>query len=209
MVGKTLAFCCFNLHFFSETRDLFIYLHFISSVNCLFILLPIFLLECFFLCHTYHLVVYNMPYILEEYKGVPLWTFAYLKYLFLSYMVDSFSGGLASKESTCNVGVQSLGWEDPSEKGTAIHSSIPVWRIPWTVRNGVTKSQTQLRNFCFPFHGWWLAWYRIPKSHGEDGNIHPDLGFSSCQVNVGSLTSLMVHTSAVLIFHQVLICQAN
>ena len=27
--------------------------------------------------------------------------------------------------------VQSLGWEDPLEKGMAIHSSILVWRIPW------------------------------------------------------------------------------
>ena len=26
-----------------------------------------------------------------------------------------------------------LGWEDPLEKGTATHSSILVWRIPWTV----------------------------------------------------------------------------
>ena len=29
--------------------------------------------------------------------------------------------------------VQSLGWEDPLEKGKATHSSIPAWRIPWTV----------------------------------------------------------------------------
>ena len=29
--------------------------------------------------------------------------------------------------------VQSLGWEDPLEKGTAMHPSILVWRIPWTV----------------------------------------------------------------------------
>ena len=29
--------------------------------------------------------------------------------------------------------VQSLGWEDPLEKGKATHSSIPTWRIPWTV----------------------------------------------------------------------------
>ena len=29
--------------------------------------------------------------------------------------------------------IQSLGWEDPLEKGTATHSSIMVWRIPWTV----------------------------------------------------------------------------
>ena len=29
--------------------------------------------------------------------------------------------------------VQSLGWEDPLEKGMATHSSILAWRIPWTV----------------------------------------------------------------------------
>ena len=29
--------------------------------------------------------------------------------------------------------VQSLGWEDPPEKGKATHSSILAWRIPWTV----------------------------------------------------------------------------
>ena len=29
--------------------------------------------------------------------------------------------------------VQSLAWEDPLEKGTATHSSILAWRIPWTV----------------------------------------------------------------------------
>ena len=29
--------------------------------------------------------------------------------------------------------VQSLGWEDPLEKGKAAHSSILAWRIPLTV----------------------------------------------------------------------------
>ena len=29
--------------------------------------------------------------------------------------------------------VQSLGWEDPLEKGKATPSSILAWRIPWTV----------------------------------------------------------------------------
>ena len=29
----------------------------------------------------------------------------------------------------------SLGWEDPLEKGTATHSSILAWRIPWTVQS--------------------------------------------------------------------------
>ena len=32
--------------------------------------------------------------------------------------------------------VQSLGWEDPLEKGMANHSSILVWRISWTEEPG-------------------------------------------------------------------------
>ena len=39
--------------------------------------------------------------------------------------------------------VQSLGWEDPLEKGKATHSSILAWRIPWTAHR-VAKSQTRL-----------------------------------------------------------------
>ena len=30
--------------------------------------------------------------------------------------------------------VQSLGWEDPLEKGKATHSRILTWRISWTVQ---------------------------------------------------------------------------
>ena len=47
-------------------------------------------------------------------------------------------------------GVLSLGWENPLEEETAMHSSILAWRVPmdrgaWhvTVR-GVAKSQTRL-----------------------------------------------------------------
>ena len=48
--------------------------------------------------------------------------------------------------------VQSLSWEDPLEKGTAIHSSILARRIPWTEEPGSqqsmgSQSQTQLSNF--------------------------------------------------------------
>ena len=32
--------------------------------------------------------------------------------------------------------VQSLGWEDPLEKGKATHSSILAWRISWTESMG-------------------------------------------------------------------------
>ena len=36
--------------------------------------------------------------------------------------------------------VQSLGQEDPLEKGMAIHSSVFVWRIPWTEEPGGLQS---------------------------------------------------------------------
>ena len=38
--------------------------------------------------------------------------------------------------------VQSLGWEDPLEKGTATNSSILAWRIPWMVPQGRKESDT-------------------------------------------------------------------
>ena len=49
-----------------------------------------------------------------------------------------FPGNLEGKESACNVGdrVQSLGQEDPLEKGMAAHSSILAWRIPRTEESG-------------------------------------------------------------------------
>ena len=37
--------------------------------------------------------------------------------------------------------VQSLGWEDPLEKGKTIHSSIMAWRIPWIIAHGIVKSE--------------------------------------------------------------------
>ena len=36
--------------------------------------------------------------------------------------------------------VQSLGWEDALEEGMATHSSILVWRIPWTEKPGRLQS---------------------------------------------------------------------
>ena len=37
--------------------------------------------------------------------------------------------------------VRSLRWEDPLEKGMAIHSSILAWRIPWTEKPGRLQSK--------------------------------------------------------------------
>ena len=51
--------------------------------------------------------------------------------------------------------VQSLGWEDPLEKGTATHSSILAWRIPRTKEPGGLQAmglQRVARPHDFHFH---------------------------------------------------------
>ena len=56
--------------------------------------------------------------------------------------------------------VPSLGWEDPLEKGMAVHASILAWRIPWMEEPGRLPSmgsqrvrhdrstEHSLRNLC-------------------------------------------------------------
>ena len=61
--------------------------------------------------------------------------------------------------------VQSLGQEDPLEKGMATNFSVLTWRIPWTEEPGRlpsmgSQSQTRLRDSHFPTLGaqcreWW------------------------------------------------------
>ena len=41
--------------------------------------------------------------------------------------------------------IQSLGWEDPLEKGMATHSSILAWRILWTEEPGRLQSMGSQR----------------------------------------------------------------
>ena len=70
------------------------------------------------------------------------------KVLFKSYLVMlrmGFPGGASgktNKNAACRCRrlkrqwVQSLGGKDPLEEGTATHSSILAWRIPWTEEPG-------------------------------------------------------------------------
>ena len=52
----------------------------------------------------------------------------------LQYSWASFVAQLAKNLPVMlEIWVQSLGWEDPPEKGKATHSNIVAWRIPWTV----------------------------------------------------------------------------
>ena len=76
----------------------------------------------------------------------------------LEWVTISFSRGsvvqlvknLPVNAETQETWVQSLGWKDRLEEEMATHSSILVWKIPWTeepgeaMAHGVTKSQTPL-----------------------------------------------------------------
>ena len=39
-------------------------------------------------------------------------------------------------QETEELGIGSLGWEDPQEEGMETHSSVLAWRIPWTEEPG-------------------------------------------------------------------------
>ena len=54
--------------------------------------------------------------------------------------------------------VRSLGWEDPLEKRKATHSSILVWRIPWTVYS--MESKRVGHDFHFHFVNYSFEWVR-------------------------------------------------
>ena len=66
-----------------------------------------------------------------EWLGYPL------QYSWASLVAQLVKNPPAAQETW----VRSLRWEDPLEKGKATHSSIPAWRIPWTIQR-VAKSQT-------------------------------------------------------------------
>ena len=57
-------------------------------------------------------------------------------------LLQGFPGGSDGKNPPAmrETWVQSLGWEDPMEKGTATHSSILAWRIPWKEEPGRLQS---------------------------------------------------------------------
>ena len=59
-----------------------------------------------------------------------------------AYLVAQTVKNLPATRETC---VWSRGWEDSLEKGTATHSSILVWRIPWTGEPGGLQSMGSQR----------------------------------------------------------------
>ena len=72
----------------------------------------------------------------EEGLGYPL------QYSWTSLVAQLVKKNPPSMQETC---VQSLGWEDPLEKGMATHSRILVWGIPWTEEPGRLQSMGSQR----------------------------------------------------------------
>ena len=67
-----------------------------------------------------------------------------------------------------DLGVQSLGREDPLEEEMATHSSILAWKIPWTEESGrlqymghkrVGHDDWELNNNKCVYHGWFTSLY--------------------------------------------------
>ena len=60
-----------------------------------------------------------------------------VKELFRASLVAQTAKNLPVMQETRD---QSLGWEDPLEKGMATHFSILAWRIPWAAEPGRLQS---------------------------------------------------------------------
>jgi len=78
-----------------------------------------------------------------------MYTYIYMHiYIYTGFPGGSVVKNLPAMQEPQETQVQSLGQEDPLEKGMATHFSILAWRILWTEEpgglqsSGVAKSQT-------------------------------------------------------------------
>ena len=105
--------------------------------------------------------------------------------------------------------IQSLGWEDPLEKGMATHSSILAWRIPWTEKPGglqsiesqrvehdwATKHSTEQQPFRM------LHWERFQshiRNHRE--TVLQLIGDVCLGLGLGSVNMWVIHLSSPMSF---------
>ena len=75
--------------------------------------------------------------------------------IYWAVLVGQWQRMLLTKKETQETRVWSLGWENPLEKETAVHSSTLAWKIPWTEKpgglhvHGVAKSQKHLSKWTW------------------------------------------------------------
>ena len=86
--------------------------------------------------------------------------------------------------------VQSLGWEDPLEKGKATHSSILAWRIPWTsLWGGKESDMTENCHMTQQFH----CWAYTPRKPELKETHVPQCSSQHCLQQLGLGSNLDVH----------------
>ena len=81
---------------------------------------------------------YNMIDADDCYRGLRLFIWASL--------VAQWVKSPPAMQETQETQVRSLGWEDPLQKGTATHSNILAWKIPWTEEPGRLQSTALQRD---------------------------------------------------------------
>ena len=105
-----------------------------------------------------------------------------LQYSWTSLVAQLVKNPLAMQETW----VQSLGWEDPLEKGKATHSSILAWRIPQTLKSmGSQKVGRSWANFTFTsgkFDAASSNWISFPINSAVE-NHSPVANFESQLLN--------------------------
>ena len=85
---------------------------------------------------------------------------------YLTFCISFPSGFNFLQEPTCSA--WDLGWEDHLENGTATHSSILAWRIPWTEEPGGLQSMGLQR-----------VGHNLETEQQQDSNVHTFLQFLS------------------------------
>ena len=83
------------------------------------------------------LKLYQGPAFIFSFVNIEVETYVYVA----SLVAQSVKNLPALRETQ----VQSLGQEDPLEKGMVTHSSIPAWRIQWTEEPGQVQSMESQR----------------------------------------------------------------
>ena len=91
-------------------------------------------------CKKSCLIFHSWFYMLKHHKhhcfSFCVWLLYYLESLWASLVTQMAKNPPAMLQTQ----IQSLSQEDSLEKGMATHSSIPVWRIPWTEEPGKLQS---------------------------------------------------------------------
>ena len=67
--------------------------------------------------------------------------------------------------------VRSLCWKDPLEKGSATHSSIVAWRIPWTEEPGRLQSMGLQR-----VRHDWVTFNHLDYQEGRSNTVSKNMG---------------------------------